>query len=139
MALRNRARRGRVKARELASEVRGEQDKTQVPGPTYNPATNLLMADIVMRMGSYALRGTVERAFLKGRYGKNTAKDIMKNRSIVQTFASIGIAKLGTRSLPGAAVVGSGILAKVLYDRGKSRHEAKREGDAELLGQLDDS
>lgn len=104
-----------------------------VPGPTDNPSTNLLFADIVMRMGSYVLRNGVERVFLKERYGKDTAKEIMHNRSIARTLASIAIAKVGARSLPGAAVVGGGILARVLYDRSKSRRQAQAEGDSDLI------
>lgn len=96
-----------------------------------------MLADIIIRMGSYALRGGVEKSFLKGRYGRQTASEILKNRSLGHTVASIVIAKFATRSLPGAALVSTGIAAKVLYDRGKSRHEARAEGDADLLKQVE--
>jgi hypothetical protein len=104
-----------------------------VPGPTDNPATNLLLADIVMRMGSYVMRDGVERAFLTGRYGKGTAKRIVSSRSITRSIVSVAIAKLGTRSIPGAAIVGAGVLAKTLYDRSQSRRRAQIEGDVELI------
>ena len=108
-----------------------------VPGPTENPATNLLLADVVMRMGSYVLRGGVEKAFLKKRFDDQTARDIKNNRSIMRTLGSIVVAKFATRSVPGAAIVGTGILGKVLYDRSKSRRHSKREGDVQLLEQAD--
>jgi len=106
-----------------------------VPGPTPNPATNIILADIVMRMGSYVLRDRVERAFLTGRYGRGTAKQIVRNRSVGQSLAAVAIAKLGTRSLPGAALVGVGLLAKTLFDRSQARRRAQREGDAKLITQ----
>jgi len=105
----------------------------QVPGPTTNPATNLLVADVVMRTGSYVMREVVERRFLKRRFGKKTAREIVKNRSLGRKLASIVIAKIATRSVPGAAIVGTGILAKTLYERGKARRNAEAQGDAELL------
>lgn len=124
---------------EIHRLVRARRGKTgKVPGPTENPATNLLLADVVMRMGSYLLRGGVERAFLNKRYDKDTAKDIRKNRSIFNTLGSIAVAKFATRSVPGAAIVGTGILGKVLYEHSKSRRAQKSEGDAELIDQANE-
>lgn len=107
----------------------------EVAGPSPNPATNLLLADIVMRMGSYALRHGVERMFLTGRYGKTTAKQIVKGRTIPQSLAAVAIAKLGTRSLPGAALVGAGLVAKTLLDRRQARRKAQLDGDVKLIEQ----
>lgn len=118
---------------EIRRRVRKRRGKDNVPGPTENPATNLMLADVVMRMGSYMLRGGVEKAFLKKRYDDKTAKEIKNNRSLVSTLGSIAVAKFATRSIPGAAIVGTGILGKVLYDHSKSRRANKREGDAELM------
>jgi hypothetical protein len=109
-----------------------------VPGVTDNPATNLLMADIVMRTGSYILRRMVERGLLTNRYGKDTARAIVSKRSLGLTLTSVVVSRIATRSLPGAALVGTGLLAKLLYERARSRHEASREGDAELLDMAED-
>ena len=46
-----------------------------------------------------------------------------------------GLAKLATRNLPGALIVGGGALAKTLYDRRRSRSAQRREGDRELIEQ----
>ena len=105
----------------------------KVPGPTDNPATNLLMADISMRLGSYMVKNVVERAFLSGRYGKETAREVVANRSLTQTLMSVAVAKLAARSWPGTILVSGGILAKTLYERGKSRGQSQFEGDAELI------
>lgn len=120
---------------EIRRRVRERRGKPNVPGPTENPATNLLLADVVMRMGSYMLRGGVEELFLKKRYDEETAEDIKQNRSMARTLGSIAIAKFATRSLPGAAIVGTGIIGKVLYDHSKARRAARRQGDAQLLEQ----
>ncbi len=122
--------------KEIHRLVRARRGKSgNVPGPTENPATNLLLADVVMRMGSYLLRGGVEKAFLNKRYDKDTAKDIRDSRSITRTLGSIAVAKFATRSIPGAAIVGTGILGKVLYDHSKARRAQKSEGDAQLIEQ----
>ena len=104
-----------------------------VPGPTNNPATNLMMADITMRLGSYIMRNMVERAFLSGRYGKETARQVVKNRTLTQSLVSVAVAKVAARSWPGTILVSGGILAKTLYERGRSRSQSQVEGDVELL------
>lgn len=106
-----------------------------IPGPTDNPATNFLMADMAIRAGSYLARRSVEKGLLANRYGKSTAKDIVANKTLKQTAFSWLLARVATRSVPGALVVGGGALAKTLLDRRKNRRQAKAEGDAELLEQ----
>ncbi|WP_394269586.1 hypothetical protein [Qipengyuania sp.] len=106
-----------------------------MPGPTDNPATNLMFADVAIRAASYVVRRTIERGMLRGRYGPNTAKSIIENKSLGQTLTSFALARLATRNLPGAVVVGGGALAKTLYDRSKSKHKERRKGDSDLIKQ----
>lgn len=105
---------------------------TTVPGPSNNPATNLIIHDIAMRAGGRLLRHTVEKTLLRGRYGGAGAKAIVENRGLAQTFISGMLARYATRSLPGAMLVGGGLVAKTLFDRGKTRRSAKRSGDKAL-------
>lgn len=112
-------------------------DKHEVPGPSPNPATNLIMADIAMRVGTYLLRGAVEKGFLRGRYGKESAKEIVDNRSMKQTAASVAVAKVATKSVPGAIAVGSGLALKLLFDASQKRR-ARLRGDRKLLEQARD-
>lgn len=118
---------------EIRRRVRTRGGRPDVPGPTDNPATNLLLADVVMRMGSRLLRGGVERAFLKGRYGKETAASIVGGRSWTRSLGAVAIARFATRSVPGALIVGTGLLGKLLYEQSKSRRAARADGDATLL------
>lgn len=128
----------RASRRALARLRRGPLDRSAgVPGPSPDPSSNLVMADVAMRMGSYIVRRAIERSFLKGRYGKQTARDIVKNRTIVQTLTSAAIARFATGSLPGAAIVTTGMAAKVLLDRSRARRRAEAEGDARLLEQAE--
>ena len=42
---------------------------------------------------------------LRGRYGKDTAREIVQNKTLGQTLVSFGLAKLATKNLPGALLV----------------------------------
>jgi hypothetical protein len=101
-------------------------------GPSPNPATNLLFADIAIRGGGRLLRHTVERTLLGAKYSPNKARDIVSGRSMLHTLISTAVARVATRSVPGALLVGGGLLAKTLYDRSKDRAKAKAEGEAQI-------
>ena len=58
----------------------------QMPGPTENPATNLMMVDVAIRAGSYIARRSREKGMLRGRYGKDTAREIVQNKTLGQTL-----------------------------------------------------
>lgn len=109
-----------------------------IPGPSEDPATNFILADIAIRAGSYLARRGVEKSLLSNRYGKDTAKKIVQNKTLGQTLVSFALARVATKSVPGALVVGGGALAKALFDRRKSRRRAKIEGDRKLIEQAHD-
>lgn len=104
----------------------------EVPGPSPNPATNLIIHDIAMRAGGRLIRHTVEKGLLRGRYGGPEAKAIVENRSLASTLVTALLARYATRSLPGAAIVGTGLFAKTLLDRRQSKKAAKRAGDKSM-------
>ena len=109
-----------------------------IPGPSDNPATNFLIADVVIRAGGYLARRGFEKRLLSNRYGRDTAHRIVENKSLGQTFLSFALARVASKSVPGAILVGGGALAKALLDRRKSRLQSKVEGDAQLLQQAAD-
>lgn len=98
-------------------------------GLSPNPMTNVLLADIALRVGGQLLRHGVERGVLGKAVGKGKAKKLIKGRSMAQTLIGTAIARVATRSVPGALIVGGGMLAKTLYDRRRG-HEARKEGRA---------
>ena len=99
-----------------------------VPPPSPNPMTNLIIADLVLRGGGRLLRNLVERNVLKAKYPPDTAKSIVTGRGMAQTLVGTAIARIATRSVPGAILVGGGLLAKALYDRRKGPAHAEEKG-----------
>ena len=105
------------------------------PGLSPNPMTNLLLTDLVLRGGGQIMRHAVERTVLGTRYPKEKAKNIVKGRSMMQTMVGTALARIATRSVPGAILVGGGMIAKTLYDRNKGKAAAKRAGEREVRAQ----
>ena len=113
----------------------------EVPGPSSNPATNLLIMDIAMRGASLLAARVVEQAALRLRYRRGKADDIVEGRSMIATLTATGAARVATRSVPGLLLVTGGLLAKTLIDRSLRPREARRRGDhqlAEQAAQVDD-
>lgn len=108
---------------------------TAVPGPSPNSATNLIVHDLALRSVGRVMRNTVERGLLGRRYSKDFAKDVVNNRSLLHSLVAYGATKIATKSLPGAAVVWGGLLAKTLYDRRQGKRAAKRQGEKQLAKQ----
>ena len=109
----------------------------KTPGLSPNPMTNLLIADIALRGGGRLLRHAVETTLLGTKYPTDKARNIVKGRSMTQTLIGTAIARVATRSVPGALLIGGGMLAKALYDRRKGTKAAEVEGAAEVADQAD--
>jgi|TARA_R110002072_G_scaffold9518_31_gene46080 hypothetical protein len=118
---------------DAVESISGERDT--VPGPSTNPSTNLIINDILLRSVGRLSRLTVEKAVLGRKYGSQFAKDAVENRSLLHTMAAYGVTKVATRSLPGAAIVGTGLALKVLFDRSQSRRKSRRTGERSLREQ----
>ena len=110
------------------SRARGEP----VTGLSPNPASNLIMANAIVRMGSILLRKAVDKRMLRDRYGKETAEAAAENQGLGSTLTALALSKIATRSSTGAVFVGSGMLAKTLYDRRQAK-KARAKGDAKIL------
>ena len=113
-----------------------------LPVPKTDPATNLLIADIVVRGASKLFRKNVERrAMAESRNSKPDPDKPIDGRGIITTLGLYGATKLASRSVPGLALVTGGLLAKTLYERGKSVKLRRRSAnkadndDAEETGQ----
>ena len=111
-----------------AEQPETRTDKLTAPSPS--PMTNLILADVLLRAGGSLLRRTVETGVLGQAHGKNKAKQIVKGRSMAQTLIGTAIARIATRSVPGAIIVGGGLLAKTLYDRRRAAEAAKEGAEA---------
>lgn len=116
------------KTRDSARDAGGD---TPATGPSPNPMTNLLLADIALRAGGALLKRGVETGILGQAVGAKKAARAIKGGSMAQTLVRAALTRVATRSVPGAIVVGGGLLAKTLYERRRKR-KAKAEGEADL-------
>ena len=119
------ARKAIVKAEDNLADSAADAASPARPSP--NPMTNLVLADIALRGGGQLLRHAIERGLLGKAYSPEKAKDLIKGRSMGQTLIGTAVARIATRSVPGALIVGGGLLAKTLYDR-KHAHDAAKQG-----------
>lgn len=110
------AKEGAKPKKSLAKKVTGG-----LPVPKTDPATNLLIADIVVRGASSLFRKNVEkRVIASTKDTKPDPKQPLDGRGIITTLGLYGASKLATRSVPGLMFVTGGLVAKALYERGKS-------------------
>jgi len=109
----------------------------EIPGPSTNPATNLLIMDIAIRGASLIAARGIEKAALRLRYHRDRAGEIVEGRSMIATLAATGAARVATRSVPGLLLVTGGLLAKSLLDRSLRPREARRRGDRQLAAQAE--
>jgi len=123
----------RSKSRQLKSKATGALAK--VPGPSSNPATNLIILDIAMRGASLIAGRGVQRALLRTRYQREQADDIVEGHSMLASLAATGAARVATRSIPGFLLVAGGLFAKAVIDRTLSRRTSTRRGDRRLAAQ----
>lgn len=122
---------GAAKVGNAAKTTAGKAETAlkEAKGLSPNAMTNLIIADVALRGGGRLLRHVVERTLLGVKYPPDKARDIVKGRSMAQTLLGTAVARIATRSVPGALLVGGGLIAKTLYDRSKKRSQAKAEGD----------
>ena len=92
-------------ARRAARKTKGALAK--VPGPSNNPATNLLIYDVAMRGASMIAGRAVEKTLLRLRYPDRKAEDIVKG----------------------------GLFAKAVFDRSFSKRESVAKGEEQLAEQ----
>ncbi len=115
-----------------AAENDSDGADNHVPGPSPNPATNLLILDLILRGVARVSRIAAERALLGRRYDPEFSKRAISNRSRLQTLAAYGATRVATRSVPGFALVATGLIARTLFDRSQSMRKARRKGDEAL-------
>ena len=128
--LKSAARKARAKAKSTLAKV---------PGPSTNPATNLLILDVAMRGASLVAGRAMERALLRTRYQREKARDIIEGRSMLNSLTATGVARVATRSVPGFLLVTGGLFAKAVIDRSLSRRESVRSGERRLAEQADEA
>lgn len=104
----------------------------QGPPSAPAPMTKLIIADLALRAGQALLKRGVEKGIVGGFPGAKKAGRVIKGRTVMQTVVGTAIARIATRSVPGAIIVGGGMLAKTLYDR---KHGSKTGTKTKLAGE----
>ncbi len=125
------ARRIPVKAKATKSDT--AVDAVEQASP--NPMTNLILTDLLLRGGGRIMRHAIEAALLSTKYDKAKARKIVKGRTIGQTLITTAAARIATRSVPGAIIVGGASIAKLLYDRRRGKLKSRIEGQQEVAEQ----
>jgi len=125
----------KLKTAARTARARTKDALAKIPGPSSNPATNLLILDVAMRGASMVAGRAVERALLRTRYQREKARDIVKGRSMLSALTATGVARVATRSVPGFLLVAGGLFAKAVIDRSMTRRESVRRGDRQLAEQ----
>jgi hypothetical protein len=125
----------------MVSKSKAGQDKNGIPAdeaaqadapeketpPAASPLTTLILTDIALSAGrallvrSAAGKGVAGRMFGRALPARG-AGGLIKAPSLTGSLVGTAIARVATRSVPGAIVVGGGLVAKALYDRRKARH-----------------
>ena len=85
---------------------------------------NRLLAGIVRKGG-----GRLLDLAAGGLVSDKTAEQAPR-RTLTRAIAGAAITRIATRSVPGAIVVGGGILAKMLYDRRRAKRGNGGDGGA---------
>ena len=90
--------------------------------PSPDAATNLLLADIILRSASSLFRRNIERKVVHASAKTEAeAQELLDGKTVIKTLALYGASKLAMRSPLGLGVVAGSLALKTLYDRGKAR------------------
>lgn len=100
------------------------EDGSAFPGPSPNSATNLLIADVVLRGVSMLFRRSAEERMLRTRIDPELARRVLNGRTMGRSLATYAVTRIATRSIPGLLVVGGGLVAKTIFDRRSARRKA---------------
>ncbi len=116
-----------------------ETTAEQAPGPGPDPVTKQVIADLALRGGGQLLRRAVERALLGSKHSGKAADNPAKGRTMTQALVGTALVRIATRSVPGALVVGGGLLAKTLYDRRRGKAATRAAGSKAIAKQTEKS
>lgn len=118
-----------------------EKDRAASPERTSagNPATNILLIDVLLRAGLRLGRRYLEKGLLSRHIPPEQAHRLIQGRPVSKSFFSILASRIASRSVPGGVLVGGGILAKMLIDRRRSSRQATAKTKAETASKAGDA
>ncbi|OJW73828.1 MAG: hypothetical protein BGO57_04245 [Sphingomonadales bacterium 63-6] len=105
--------------------------KNPAAGPSDEKSSGSTLAGLALRHGAKLARRSIDKRLSIGGISAGDVDSAFTARSLVGTIALTAATRLATRSVPGALVVGSGLVAKALYERHKrKRDEAEQAAQA---------
>ena len=104
----------------------GAGDKAEAADKTaLTPIVTLIAADLALRTGDRLVRRGIERGLLNGKAAKTSR--VIRGRTLKETVIGTVLAEVARRSVPGAIIVGGGLVAKALRDRRRARKVADQD------------
>lgn len=97
------------------------------PERTIAPLLGLIAADLAVRTGQRLLRRSVQRTVLND---APIPGRVIRGKSLGETVVSTVLAEVARRSVPGAILVGGGLIAQALNERRKARKAAAEKTEA---------
>lgn len=85
--------------------------------------------DLLLRSLGRVVRQSIQSGIIKRTQESDEAELLIESRSLVRTLATYGLTRVATKSVPGALLVGGGLVAKMLFDRSQARRDAARKGN----------
>lgn len=131
-------RRGKRSAAKRAQKTPSPAAEESEPGTAeslaQNPVLKLLLADAVIIGVTRMMRSEVAHRFIARKLGiipaaKAGGKSAAPKPSLPARIAGVIALRVATRSVPGAALVGAGMLAHTLYKRGRAKRAGKQAKD----------
>lgn len=113
----------------IVEEANVAEETSAFPGPSPNSATNLLIADVLLRGASKLFNGSAKGQMLRTLIDPAAAKRVLNGRTMGKSVVTYAATRLATRSIPGLLVVGGGLVAKTLLDRRSARQKAVEEAE----------
>lgn len=116
--------------RKLEEEVSAHDADTAYLLPSPDAATNLLIADIIVRGASRLFRESVKKRVADASpENREGAQDLLDGKAVIKSLALYSASKLATKSPVGLGLVAGGLALKTLYDRGKAVQKRRAQRD----------
>lgn len=96
------------------------------------PVVSLVLADAALRAGETLVRRGIERGLLKGQ--KAPTGRVIRGRTVTETIIGTVLVHVARRSVPGAIVIGCGMVARSVINHRRARAAKAAETRPDKIG-----
>ncbi|WP_114521690.1 hypothetical protein [Altererythrobacter sp. ZODW24] len=111
-----------AKVGDTASTPSGNSDAD--PWPEASTTTKLIVGGVLMRGSERIMRSALGRGLQRAKLDQQTLKDAGKKPGLLSKAVSFGAVRIATKSVPGAVLVGGGLIARTLVRRRRAKRKA---------------